>query len=153
MLAVLGASAGLVSCGGDDEPVASDPGRTVTETVTAPSPTPTPPPGDPAAPGSADAQDDPAGGGQPGTTDGEPAPGAPADGSCGNVTITPNSGDGAFDVQVMGIGCEEAEALIKSPDGLTSWDCQPVGGDGEAGGSQTIRCRDGGRTIVFETGV
>ncbi len=155
MAACAAATTALAACGGDNEPVASDPGRAVTETVTAPSPTP---PDGSAVPDPGEPQGDPADGVPPGTADNrEPAPGAPgpdaSNDNCGDVTITPNSGDGAFDVRVTGIGCAEAEALIKDPDGLTTWDCGPAGGGGEAGGSQTIRCRDDGRTIVFETGV
>lgn len=161
---MLALSAALAACGADDEPVAPDPGRTVTDTVAPPSTTPpdagSKAPGStaPGGQGAAGAQEDPANGEQPGGADREPAaPGAPAPAAatskCGDVTITPNSGDGAFDVRATGIGCAEAERLIKSPDGLTTWGCRPVDGGGEAGGSQTIRCRDAGRMIVFETGV
>ncbi len=153
-LAAFAVSAALAACGADDEPAEGGAGRTVTETVTRPPP----PAEDPAGSGGTGGgtPSDPGDGEPPDATDDAPPGGAPAPAGptrCGDVTITPNSGDGAFDVRVSGLGCAEAERLIKSPDGLTTWDCRPVGGSREVGGSQTIRCRDGGREIVFETGV
>ena len=67
------------------------------------------------------------------------------------MTITPNSGDGAFDVVVEGIGCAEAKRLLKSDSGLRAWDCGPTGA--APAGTERISCRSGDRRIVFETGV
>jgi predicted Ser/Thr protein kinase len=81
----------------------------------------------------------------------EPAPApAPAAESCGDVTFTEASGDGAFDVSVRGIGCAEAENLLRSESGLTSWDCDVVKTYGDT--SKRYRCTEGGQTIRFTLG-
>lgn len=146
---VIGAAAG---CGGDDEASSGTGARTVTETVTgatAPPPTrePTgsletqPPPETQAAP-------------PPGETVPSAPPSAadaPSGARCGDVTITPNSGDGAFDVRADGVGCAEAERLLKDPNGLRDWNCRPAAQT--SAGAERFRCEKGGRTIEFETGV
>ena len=67
---------------------------------------------------------------------------------CPDVVITPNSGDGVFDITTENVTCEEAERLLRSSDGLRSWSCRVVA---EQQGRRTTSCSSGNRVIVFAT--
>jgi hypothetical protein len=85
--------------------------------------------------------------------------GAPAERQrCDDVTITPNSGDGLFEVTVRGTSCEQARgALLEwgrngypnpGPPGL---ECGPIERYPE--GNVRLRCSGQGQAIEFDTGV
>ena len=92
---------------------------------------------------------------EPGKGAAPPSPGASASrettATCGDITFTPNSGDGAFEVEVKGIGCAEAERLLRSDRVLKRWDCTRK--QRYPAGNGRYRCREGGREITFTTGV
>jgi len=67
---------------------------------------------------------------------------------CPDIAITPNSGDGVFDITTENVTCEEAERLLRSSDGLRSWNCRVIA---EAQGRRTTSCSQGDRVIVFAT--
>lgn len=115
----LAAALAVAACGDDEETGAGGTATvTVTQTETAPAPTAT----------------------SPSTVSGS--------NRCPDVTITPNSGDGAFDITTENVTCEEAEALLRSADGLRSWNCRVIA---EAQGRRTTSCALGNRLIVFAT--
>lgn len=120
VLALAAAGAlGAAGCGDDEGGSASTPTVTVTQTQTAPATTATEPP----------------------TT----VSGA---NRCPDITITPNSGDGVFDITTENVTCEEAEALLRSSAGLRSWNCRVIA---EGQGRRTTSCSQGNRVIVFAT--
>lgn len=67
---------------------------------------------------------------------------------CPDVSLAPNSGEGAFQVRVTNITCEEATALLKSDDGLKVYTCET---DARPDGDR-IRCQRDNRTIEFTSG-
>jgi hypothetical protein len=67
---------------------------------------------------------------------------------CPDVAITPNSGNGAFDITTENVTCAEATALLRSSDGLRSWNCRVIA---EGQGRKTTSCSQGNRVIVFAT--
>jgi hypothetical protein len=67
---------------------------------------------------------------------------------CPDIAITPNSGDGVFDITTENVTCTEAEALLRSSDGLRSWNCRVIA---QAQGRKTTSCSQGNRVIVFAT--
>ncbi len=67
---------------------------------------------------------------------------------CPDVVITPNSGDGVFDITTENVTCAEAETLLRSSDGLRSWNCRVVA---EGEGRKTTSCSQGDKVIVFAT--
>ncbi len=76
---------------------------------------------------------------------------APAPARCDDITFTPNSGDGAFDVEAEGLDCSEAEKLLRRDRTLRGWRCEVL--ERYPPGNGRRRCRDGGRTITYTTGV
>lgn len=109
---------GVAGCGDDDEP--SRPATvTVTQTATAPAP----------------------------TTATAPTTASGAN-RCPDVVITPNSGDGVFDITTENVTCAEAEALLRSSDGLRSWNCRVIA---EGQGRKTTSCSQDSKVIVFAT--
>jgi hypothetical protein len=88
----------------------------------------------------------------------ETVPGAPQ--PCGEVTITPNSGDGLFEIEATGIRCDEARAVLEewgkddySPSaGPRGYDCETI--KEQPAGNSRLRCAGpGGGTIEFDTGL
>lgn len=67
---------------------------------------------------------------------------------CADIVITPNSGNGIFDITTENVTCAEAEALLRSSDGLRSWSCRMIA---EGEGQKTTSCSKGNRVIVFAT--
>ena len=114
---------GVAACG-DDEGGGGTAGGTTTVTVT---------------------QTD--GASTPTTTETEPTTVSGAN-RCPDITITPNSGDGIFDITTENVTCQEAEALLRSSDGLRSWNCRVIA---ESQGRRTTSCSQGNRVIVFAT--
>jgi hypothetical protein len=84
----------------------------------------------------------------PATTATEPPSTVSGANRCPDIAITPNSGDGIFDITTENVTCEEAEALLRSSDGLRSWNCRVIA---EAQGRRTTSCTQGNRHIVFAT--
>lgn len=123
MLALAGAA-----CGGDDENGGGGTVATVTATQTVTATATAPPTTAP-----------------PSTA---PPSTAPAANRCPDITITPNSGDGIFDITTENVTCAEAEALLRSSDGLRSWRCRVIA---RAQGRETTACSSGNRVIVFAT--
>jgi hypothetical protein len=111
----------LGACGDDDENGGGSTVATVTQTQTVTQTTPAP------------------------TT---PTATTPASNRCPDVVLEPNSGNGAFDITVENVTCEEAERLLRSSDGLRSWNCRVIA---TAPGRQTRSCSQGNRVIVFAT--
>jgi hypothetical protein len=67
---------------------------------------------------------------------------------CPDIVITPNSGDGVFDITTENVTCAEATSLLRSSDGLRSWNCRVIA---EGPGRKTTSCSWGDKVIVFAT--
>ncbi|MDQ4041527.1 MAG: hypothetical protein M3141_07225 [Actinomycetota bacterium] len=67
---------------------------------------------------------------------------------CPDIVITPNSGDGVFDITTENVACAEATSLLRSSDGLRTWDCRVIA---EGEGRKTTSCSLGDKVIVFAT--
>jgi hypothetical protein len=72
----------------------------------------------------------------------------PASNRCPDIALSPNSGNGVFDITVANISCAQAESLLRSASGLRSWRCRVIA---TAPGRQTTSCSSGRRAIVFAT--
>lgn len=156
--AALAASAMLAACGGDDADnspspaadAATETSETVTETTAEPPPEAAP--GDPSV--------DPDATTSPRNGDGSIGDGA-ATGpqSCPDVVITPNSGDGLFNVEAEGITCEDAAAALEAwgssgypGAGPPGFSCEEVEQGG--GASTRLSCEQdaAGAVVAFDTG-
>ena len=72
----------------------------------------------------------------------------PTGNRCPDIELTPNSGEGVFDITVEGVSCPEAERLLRSDTGLRSWNCRVIA---TAPGRKTTSCSQGSMVIVFAT--
>ena len=142
VLAAMLAAAALAACGGDGD---AEPGSTTGAAAPTTAPEQTEPPGateDPAPPTQPPQPPSPPPAEPPATSD-EPQ-------SCPDVAFSPNSGDGAFEIEVTGLSCAEAERLLRSETGLQSYDCEE---EALPAGNQRFTCDGDGGTLSFETGI
>ena len=74
--------------------------------------------------------------------------GVPTGNRCPDIALTPNSGEGVFDITTENVSCQEAERLLRSDTGLRSWNCRVIA---TAPGRKTTSCSMGSMVIVFAT--
>lgn len=142
------AALALAACGGEDEPAEGTPAADRRATETVEPPLETAPEG--TAAGARGARDK-AGSEVVAETETEPR-------ACPDVVITPDSGNGLFEVEAEGITCEDAGAALEAwgrsgypGEGPQGFACRQPEATGEAG---RLRCEQeaSGAVVEFETG-